>query len=336
VRSGPGVLLLAAGALVVATLVLRWGLHRLRHRRELRLRVGLEDALKHLHAMEERGQRATVDALAGHLGVRSSRAIDIARRLHDRGLVVTADGLALTAAGRQAARQVVRAHRLWERYLADELDAPMAELHRRADEREHHLAPGEVEHLAAALGHPQHDPHGDPIPAADAAPVPLPGWPLTLVARGASSEIVHLEDEPEDVFARLAAQGLEVGQRVTVRELAPGRMNVEVGGRWLELSPIDAANVFVIPIREAAEVPGRTLADLRTGERAAVRSVRVTGFRRRRLFDLGFTPGALVECAFHSAFGEPTAYRVRGTLIALRLEQARRIEVETAAPPERA
>jgi Fe2+ transport system protein FeoA len=64
--------------------------------------------------------------------------------------------------------------------------------------------------------------------------------------------------------------------------------------------------------------------------------VRVTGFRRRRLFDLGFTPGALVECAFHSAFGEPTAYRVRGTLIALRLEQARRIEVETAAPPERA
>jgi ferrous iron transport protein A len=59
-----------------------------------------------------------------------------------------------------------------------------------------------------------------------------------------------------------------------------------------------------------------------------VRGVKLTGFVRRRLFDLGFTPGALVECVFRAALGEPTAYRVRGTVIALRPDQARRVEVE--------
>jgi Fe2+ transport system protein FeoA len=62
--------------------------------------------------------------------------------------------------------------------------------------------------------------------------------------------------------------------------------------------------------------------------------VRLAGFSRRRLFDLGFTPGTEVECAFPSAFGEPRAYRVRGTLIALRPEQARRIDVEPGGEAE--
>jgi DtxR family Mn-dependent transcriptional regulator len=193
------------------------------------------------------------------------------------------------------------------------------------------MASEEVDRLAATLGHPQRDPHGDPIPTQDSSPAVLPGWPLTLIPEGAAAEIVHLEDEPEDIFARLVAHGLEVGQRIAVRESAPGRLAVEVEGHAVELSPIDAANVFAVPVEEAAGIPARTLADLQVGQRATVRGVRVTGFGRRRLFDLGFTPGALVECVFPSPFGEPRAYRVRGTVVALRLEQARRIEVEPAS-----
>jgi DtxR family Mn-dependent transcriptional regulator len=154
------------------------------------------------------------------------------------------------------------------------------------------------------------------------------------MARGLPSEIVHLEDEPEDVFRRLMTHDLEVGQRVTLRESAPDRLVLDVEGRRVELSPIDAASVFVVAVHEAPAVPARTLADLRTGERARVRRVRVAGFARRRLFDLGFTPGAVVECAFPSPLGEPRAYRVRGATIALRPEQARRIEVEPAAAPK--
>jgi DtxR family Mn-dependent transcriptional regulator len=335
-RYGAAILIFggSAGFFLVAVLLARRVLGKVRQRRETRLRVTLEDALKHVYGCEERGARATIESLAGSLGMPMGRATEVARRLHERGLVVAADGLGLSAAGRRAAQQLVRAHRLWERYLADELQVPIAELHRRADRHEHGMAPDEVERLAAALGHPQSDPHGDPIPLVDALPVSVSGWPLTMVGRGIASEIVHLEDEPEDVFARLVAQGLEVGQQVTVRESAPGRLAVQVAGRSIQLSPIDAANIFVAAIPRPPGSAARTLADLRTGERATVRGVRVSGFTRRRLFDLGFTPGVVVECAFPSAFGEPRAYRVRGSLIALRPEQARRIEVEPAAAPE--
>jgi DtxR family Mn-dependent transcriptional regulator len=331
------VLLTLIGApliLLVVGLGTRAGWHRLRRRREFRLRVILEDALKHLHGAEERGRRATIESLAGHLGVATRRGADIARLLHARGLVVVADALELTAAGRRAAQQVVRAHRLWERYLADELNTPIAELHRQADQREHLMAADEVDRLAATLGHPRLDPHGDLIPTADGTLLSIAGRPVTLAPLGTVSEIVHLEDEPEAVFTRLLAQGLEVGQRVTVRETAPDRLTLNLDGRRIELSPIDAANVFVVPVEEAASMAAQTLADLRTGERAIVRRVRVTGFGRRRLFDLGFTPGALVQCAFPAAFGEPRAYRVRGTNIALRSEQARRIDVEPVPPLE--
>jgi DtxR family Mn-dependent transcriptional regulator len=141
---------------------------------------------------------------------------------------------------------------------------------------------------------------------------------------------VHLEDEPEAVFARLVELGLEVGRHVTVEEIAPDRIVLAIDGDRRELSPVDAANVFVVPVREPAPGEKRTLADLAPGEGGRVRQVEITGFARRRLFDLGFTPGALVECAFPGAFGEPQAYRVRGTLIALRGDQARRIEIDPA------
>jgi DtxR family Mn-dependent transcriptional regulator len=316
----------AAAALPAAALALWRGL---RSRRAFRLQVRIEDALRHLYAAEERGGRPTIESVAGSLHLPGRRAAELARILHERGLATTAEGLVLTPAGRRTARQIVQAHRLWERYLADELRVPAVELHRRADRQEHHLSKDEVEHLAARLGHPQHDPHGDPIPTAD-QPGRVLGWPLTLMARGASGEIVHLEDEPEAVFARLAMRGLEPGQRVTVLETAPDRLVVEVDGQRHQFSPVDAANVFVVPVREPAGPLPRTLADLRPGERGTVRAVRLTGFARRRLFDLGFTPGARVEFAFPAAFGEPRAYRVRDTLIALRTGQARRIEIEPA------
>lgn len=324
------ILVLAMAALIIAIVFApRWGLRqRLRARRAFRLRVTIEDALKHLHATEERGRDPSIESLAGALNIRATRAADVVRILTTRGLVTTDTGLTLTPAGERSARQVVRAHRLWERYLADELHARAEDLHRLADQHEHLLDTDQIEHLAADLGHPEHDPHGDPIPAVDLRSAPPPGWPLTLVSPGVPCEVVHLEDEPETVFARLVDRGLEVGTHVAVAELTPDRIALDIEGERCELSPVDAANVFVVPERRAPRGPGHTLADLREGERGHVRRVGVSGFARRRLFDLGFTPGALVESAFPAAFGEPRAYRIRGTVIALRPDQARRIEID--------
>jgi DtxR family Mn-dependent transcriptional regulator len=297
-----------------------------RRGRDRRL-VEVQDGLRVLHAAEEHGRVATADSLAGALGITRDRASELVRELVARGLVRVTDVIELTDTGRRSGRAIVRAHRLWERYLADELGAHTTALHGLADRHEHRLGAAELDELAAWLGYPRHDPHGDPIPTgANELPERL-GIPLTTLDAGGSGEIVHIEDEPESVYARIAALGLEVGRTVTLREAQAGQLVIDVDGRTVPIDGGDAASVAVVPRPLPSRRP-RTLADLGPGESARIASLRVSGFARRRLLDLGFTPGARIERVLTSPFGEPTAYRVRSTLIALRPEQARRIEIE--------
>lgn len=305
----------------------------LKRRRQRRRLVELQDGLRVVHAAEENGTAATIDALAGSLSISRERARELLRELAERGLVRVADVIELTPAGRRSARAVVRAHRLWERYLADEIGTPAAELHRLADEREHRLDPDAIERLAAQLGYPQRDPHGDPIPTAAGELDKNRGVPLSVLAAGHSGEIVHIEDEPPSSYASISAAGLEVGRAVTVREARAGRLVIDVDGEAVELDGIDAAAVLVAPRPWPSGRPW-TLADLRVGEEARITELRVSGFGRRRLQDLGFTKGARVTRVLTSPFGEPTAYRVRSTVIALRPEQARRVEIASLTEGE--
>jgi DtxR family Mn-dependent transcriptional regulator len=299
---------------------------RRRRRRSLEL---VEDALKHVHAGQERGQQTTVESLAGAVGISTQRAVELARELHERGLVAMTQGLALTPAGEEWARTIVRAHRLWERYLSDEVRVPPEALHRLADRQEHRLTPADVEELAARLGYPDHDPHGDPIPTAAGELVALAAMPLTVAPEGEALRIVHVEDEPEVVYARLRALALEPDQVVEVVARSPERLVFELDGVRADLPPVDAANVFVVPEPAGAGRPARSLADLEPGEAGCVKTLRVRGLARRRLLDLGLTPGTRVECALRSPLGEPRAYRIRGTLVALRAGEASRVEIES-------
>jgi Fe2+ transport system protein FeoA len=102
------------------------------------------------------------------------------------------------------------------------------------------------------------------------------------------------------------------------------------GDREHVLSPLAAGNVFVSQLPEPA-VPTSRLSALEPGAQGRVVALRSQGLTRRRLLDLGVTPGAIVERAFTSPLGEPVAYRIRGALIALRAEQASEIEIEPLA-----
>ncbi len=228
--------------------------------------------------------------------------------------------------------QVIRAHRLWERYLADEARMALTDVHAEAERREHAHSTEALQALADAMGHPVTDPHGDPIPTAQgqlARPVvqPVTAWPLHLPAR-----IVHLEDEPQAVFAQIAAEGLRPGQVVRVLEANARRMILSDGERTHTLAPVVAANIFVCPEVRQVETPSaRRLTALRRGQRAIVRELdeSLQGFTRRRLLDLGLTPGTPITAELPSPFGDPVAYRVRGTLIALRRDQAESILITT-------
>ncbi len=324
------VLLLLALAFLLAP---RWGLrHRWRQWRRLRTRRRLEDALKHLFEADRRKLSPTLDSLAGALRLPRSEVASLVERMESNGLLKSLKGaLELTPAGKDLAFQIVRAHRLLETYLAEEAGMPLREVHRTAERAEHDLSAETIEALDARLGHPDRDPHGDPIPLADGSISDEKLTPLTDVTTGESLYIAHVEDEPDSVFRRISALALRPGDPIRVLDHGPDFVVIEHHGRQRRISPVVAANVHVRRSPVAPEKPADavTLADLATGARAEVVGLDPSfrGLARRRLLDLGLTPGAHVTAALANAFGDPRAYEVRGTLIALRSDQARMVWV---------
>ena len=307
-----------------------------RLRRNLRVsgRTMIEDALKHLYHCEYTQLPCTLHSLSGALSLSGNRTARLLRRLAELDLVSLGDqGYRLTVQGRSYALRVVRIHRLWERYLAEVTGLSEAEWHSVADQREHSTSPSDVDAMAARMADPRYDPHGDPIPRADGEMPPVRGVPLTSLSVGSVAEIVHIEDEPEEVYAQLVAEGIHLGMQVRLFEVTGQRCRLESAGEELVLAPVVAANLTVVPLENAAptvEVLGIRLSALHSGEQARVLALspQCRGVARRRLLDLGMVPGTVVRAELRSSGGDPTAYRLRGSLIALRREQADCVRVE--------
>jgi DtxR family Mn-dependent transcriptional regulator len=297
--------------------------------RATRRRVLIEDALKHLHACEWQGSRATTDSLAGALGLTRRRAIRLGARMQSQGwLTLSGGGLRLTPAGEKLALQVIRAHRLWERYLADEARMPLAGIHAEADRREHRRDTETMQALDAAMGYPSTDPHGDPIPTAEGRMLRADSQPLTEWPPGKPAAIVHLEDEPAAVFDQIAALGLRPGQRIKVIEANEQRIVFSDEIETHVLAPILAGNIFVTAAEPTTvSIAIDRLTTLAPGRSAIVEALddALQGFTRRRMLDLGLTPGARIRAEYASFLGDPMAFRVRGSLVALRRDQARHV-----------
>lgn len=294
-----------------------------------------------MHACEQRGQAASAESAAGAVGWSTYRAVKVIADVEARGYIrSTARGLLLTSDGKQLAVNVIRAHRLWERYLADEAGMPLTRVHAEANRREHYRDVGEVDRLDAALGHPQRDPHGDPIPTADGRLAAFTGTPLTDWPTGSVARIIHLEDEPASVFDQIIALGLLPGQAIVVEGSVTEGLRVSFDGTQRVLPPVIAANVFVEAIAQDVSLPVdlRRLSTLEQRQGAVISGFDpgLHGFHRRRLLDLGLTPGTPIRAERVSMFRDPRAYRVRGSLVALRREQADKVFIQEAPVETRA
>jgi DtxR family Mn-dependent transcriptional regulator len=178
----------------------------------------------------------------------------------------------------------------------------------------------------------RYDPHGDPIPTAAGDLQPHGGKPLTAMDVDVPLRIVHIEDEPDVVYAQLVAEGLHPGMEARLTEISPQRVRFWAGDDEHVLAPVVAANISVCPLPEPEKVepsPGERLSSLKPGEAGRVLNISPTsrGAERRRLMDLGIVPGTVIAAEFLSPSGDPMAYRVRGALIALRQEQADLINI---------
>ena len=327
--------LLVAALLVTLGLSLFWPerglLSRWQQARRVTDRVLTEDALKHIHNCEMTGDRPTIQSITGALQINPTKASELVNKMDAGNLVQFEKGtLHLTPTGRDSALHILRAHRIWERYLADETGFAESEWHLQADRFEHYLSPVEVDALSDQLGHPTHDPHGDPIPTAEGELVDHEGTHLTAVDIDVPVRIVHIEDEPPAIYAQLVAEGLHIGMQVRVIEKSHQRFRFWADGDEHILAPIVANNITVVPMLEEPEIsPGMRLSSLKPGQKAKVLgySPACRGAERRRLMDLGLLQGTVIKAEYTSPGGDPTAYRIRDAVIALREEQANRIYI---------
>jgi DtxR family Mn-dependent transcriptional regulator len=183
-----------------------------------------EDYAKAIDQLAERGDGAvSTNALAERLAVTAGSASGMLRRLAELGLVahVPYKGVQLTAEGTRVALETIRHHRLLELYLAEALDVPWDRVHDEAEVLEHVLSDELETLIAAKLGHPTRDPHGDPIPSADLVIDEEPTESLAALAPGTGGVVVRISDSDPEMLRYLADRGIGLGTAFEVIEKQP-------------------------------------------------------------------------------------------------------------------
>ncbi|KUO59173.1 hypothetical protein APF79_11165 [bacterium BRH_c32] len=296
-------------------------------------KIIIEDALKHIYDFEQKKLDTTSDSLAGNLQIRRRASTDLIDKLLQLKLITKIhEKISLTENGRSYALKVIRIHRLYERYLADKTSVHENDWHKEAEKREHDFNEEEANRLAASLGNPLLDPHGDPIPDALGQMQVKEGILLSDALVGKVYEITHIEDEPKETYAQIVAQKLFPGAKLRILEKDDRRISFESDIDESILAPVLAANITVIPKEERAGKFGinRLLSSLNQGETSRIKEISkaIRGLQRRRLLDFGFIPGTEIKANLVGLGGDPVAYEVRGTVVALRKNISQHIYIE--------
>jgi DtxR family Mn-dependent transcriptional regulator len=202
---------------------------------EIQHSSAVEDYAKAIYALESRdGNAVSTNALASRLGVTPASASGMVKRLDELGLVrhVPYRGVALTDAGLKVALEVLRHHRLLELYLAETLGVPWDRVHAEAEVLEHHISEELEELIAAKLGHPTHDPHGDPIPTRELELVEPETASLAALGAGERGRFVRISDSEPQMLRYLAERGIAPGAELEVVERQPfdGPLFVRIAG----------------------------------------------------------------------------------------------------------
>lgn len=208
----------------------------------------LEEYLEAIYKLSQRGPvRPTQIADAIH--VSGPTVTGTLHRLEAQGLT-TREGneISLTPKGLAQSLDVVRRHRVAERFLVDALGLDLDEAHEDACLLEHALSPRVLEALELFLNSPDFCPHGHPIPRSDGSISAVTGIPLSEAAEGEECTVMQLAEDDDEVLSYLAGLGLTPGRKLVVREVAPfdGPLLLDIGGATSAIAHDMAARVLVI------------------------------------------------------------------------------------------
>ena len=246
-------------------------------------------------------------------------------------IAVEGETIRILPSGEKEAIRLIRAHRIWERYLADKEGLTLGELHQEAMRREHLSTPDEIDQLESQLGYPKFDPHGDPIPGRDgelahhAEGVPLSTWPEHV-----TGQVAHVEDQPPALFAQLVVLGLTPGAYVEVDERTPGRVLVWSGRKRLSLAP-SAASLVSVVAAPAGRVP---LSELDIGQAARIVALPEAAQVANLALAESLKVGADVSAIKADPLGDPVTYHVDNKEVALSRMSSNQILVDAGSVHE--
>jgi DtxR family Mn-dependent transcriptional regulator len=212
----------------------------------------VENYVKAIYQIACQGEPGTAVAtgeIAATLQVSPGTVTGMLKTLSEASLATYTpyEGARLTSAGDRLALAVLRRHRLVELFLSQTLEMAWDEVHEEAEHLEHAISDRLAERIDAYLGHPDVDPHGDPIPRADGS-IPEPGGvPLVRLDPGATFRLVRVVDQDSAFLRYLTESGLDLGTRgvVSVNRAEAGALVLQVDGRLIALGRDAAAKVLV-------------------------------------------------------------------------------------------
>jgi DtxR family Mn-dependent transcriptional regulator len=191
----------------------------------MQISSAVEDYAKAIYALQERGDgcAVTTNALAERMGVTPASASAMVKKLDAMGLVthVPYRGVQLTTKGNAVALEVLRHHRLLELYLSESLGLPWDRVHDEAEVLEHVLSEELEDLIAAKLGDPTHDPHGDPIPTREGLMPGAATTSLQSLGTGDCGTFVRISDSDPEMLRYLHARGIAPGDAFTIIEKQP-------------------------------------------------------------------------------------------------------------------
>lgn len=301
-------------------------------RKSKRTSLGLdeitEDTLKTLYHLSRENDNIKSSNLIRAADLQPDRFTLILSELRRRNWADASDenSIHILPDGEKRALELIRAHRLWERYLADKSRLPLSKLHEEAMRREHITTPEEANRLATEMGNPRYDPHGDPIP--------LPGEDLQHHSEGISllkwpehqlGLISHIEDEPEAIFEQLSVLGLTPGAHIEIDERTPGKVLVWSGRQRFSLAPTLANAISVVE----APPEFQPLAELEIGQGGTILSLSKTQAPREEWVAASVASGSKISAVRADPLGDPIYYQVNGQEIAISHSDANLIQIAT-------
>lgn len=211
----------------------------------------IEDYLKVIFELTMSEGRATTKQIAEQMGVTPASVTGMVKRLasSDPALVEYRKhrGVLLTTAGKEVALEIIRHHRLLELFLHKTLGYTWDQVHAEADRLEHVISEDLEERIALALGNPQRDPHGEPIPTRDLRLPVHSTHSLDNLRPGQQAVIQRVEDDDPDLLRYLDEIGMIPKACLTVLDYSAfdGNLHIEVGDQVLVLGPSVTQKIFV-------------------------------------------------------------------------------------------